>query len=110
MKSKSMNKKYIRILKWINKYPVYDVTNLMKTKLHLLDPQIVLHFDILKKQKLIKYSNYKISITMKGRILLLKYFFTEDIVKKYIRKEKKDFTIDKEFYENYLPPENKMIE
>lgn len=105
-----MNKKYIRILKWFKKYPVYDVTNLMKTKLHLLDSQIVLHIDILKKQGLIKYSNYKISITMKGKFLLLKDFFIEDIVKKYIRKEKKDFTIDKKFYENYLPSENKMIE
>ena len=105
-----MNKKYIRILKWLNKNPEYYVTNLKKTKLHLLDSQIVLHFDNLKKQKLIKYSNYKISITMKGKILLLKDFYTEGIVKKYISKEKKDFTIDKEFYENYLPPENKMIE
>lgn len=100
-----MNYKLVKILKWITKEPFDIVVLYMKTRLHLLDEQVIYHFEILKKEKLIKYSKYRYRITLKGRLYLLNDFMS----RKYNKKER-DITINEDFYNNYLPKNVKVLE
>ena len=104
-----MNYKFVKILNWITKEPFDLVVFYMKTRLHLLDEQVIYHFEILKKEKLIKYSKYRYRITLKGRMYLLNTWFKKFMNAKY-NKKGREITINEDFYNNYLPKEVKMLE
>lgn len=99
------NLKHIRILSWLKTYPVEKVLQLMKKDMHLLDDQIIYNLEILKEKKLIKYTNYKYSITYRGKLLLFFYNFRN----KFFLKPKENYNINQDFFESYLPNNEKML-
>lgn len=96
------NIKYLKILRWLRKKSFEEVLLLMKKNLHLLDEQIVYHLDYLKKQKMIKFSNYRYQLTIKGIGYLL-YGWIIELVGGNTKKKEEDFTIDEKFFSSYLP-------
>ena len=72
-----------------------------------LDPQIYYNLDKLKKKGLLKVSRYMYKITIKGRLVLI-----FDMLKKreFIIKKQKQFDINQDFFKNYLPKNEDMIE
>lgn len=95
------------ILKLVKNESFEDVLLKMKHNMKLLDPQIYYNLDKLKKKGLLKVSRYMYKITIKGRLVLI-----FDMLKKreFIIKKQKQFDINQDFFKNYLPKNEDMIE
>lgn len=96
-----------KILKLIKDESFENVLKKMKYNMKLLDPQIYYNLDLLKKKGLLKVSKYLYKITIKGRLVLIFDMFKK---REYMASKQKQFNINQDFFENYLPKNEDMIE